>query len=119
HNGTLELGAQPDIRLREHRRNDWITHLLPVTYDPEKGCPLYHKFLDRVQPDLDQQRFLHKVLGDYAATVPVETFVEHRFGRGPSDATPDIARLPGKRLVIASEPERQARIAESLIKVAT
>jgi len=153
-NGTLEFGAEPDIRLRPHRREDLITHLSPAMFDPEAGCPRFRAFLDRVQPDPANQRFLQTwagyclsgladeqvmlihyglgangkstflgtlayVMGTYAATVPIETFVEHRFGRGAGDATPDIARLPGKRLVIASEPERQARIAESLIKVAT
>jgi len=58
------------------------------------------------------------VLGDYAATVPIETFL-HQGRRGGGDATPDLARLPGRRLVVAAEPETGARLAESMVKAAT
>jgi len=36
-----------------------------------------------------------------------------------ADATPDLARLPGARLVRASEPERGARFAEASVKAIT
>lgn len=58
------------------------------------------------------------VLGDYAATVPIETFLHDDRKRG-GDATPDLARLPGVRLVLASEPEVGARFSESTIKTIT
>lgn len=56
-----------------------------------------------------------RILGDYAQVTPIETFLhqERRSGSGPS---PDIARLPGARLVRASEPEPGARLSESTIK---
>lgn len=56
-----------------------------------------------------------RILGDYAAVTPIETFLhqERRSGSGPS---PDIARLRGARLVRASEPEPGARLSESTIK---
>jgi putative DNA primase/helicase len=56
-----------------------------------------------------------RMLGDYAVTVPVETFL-HKEGRGGSGPTPDLARLPGARLVRTSEPEPGARLSESTIK---
>lgn len=62
---------------------------------------------------------LSQVMGDYAAVVPIETFMVQRMGRDSSGATPDIARLPGKRVTIASEPDAGARLSEGLVKVAT
>lgn len=55
------------------------------------------------------------VLGDYAMGTPIESFLrdQGRSGGGPS---PDLARLPGARLVRASEPERGAVLSESRIK---
>lgn len=56
-----------------------------------------------------------EILGDYACTTPVETFLhnDRKSGSGPS---PDIARLPGARLVRTSEPEVGSRLSESVIK---
>jgi putative DNA primase/helicase len=58
------------------------------------------------------------VMGEYAVTLPIETFLADDRKRG-GDATPDIARLPGSRLVLASEPETSARISESVVKTIT
>jgi len=58
------------------------------------------------------------VMGEYAVTLPIETFLADDRKRG-GDATPDIARLPGARLVLASEPETSARISESVVKTIT
>jgi putative DNA primase/helicase len=61
-NGTVELrqGGQ----LREHRREDRITKLVPVNYVPEAHCPTWLAFLERV---LDGNRdligFLQRFLG--------------------------------------------------------
>jgi putative DNA primase/helicase len=44
-NGTLDLRTNT---LRPHRREDLITTLCPVTYDPKAACPTWIKFLDTV-----------------------------------------------------------------------
>ncbi len=44
-NGTLDLRSG---RLREHRREDLITMLAPVEYDPEATCPTFDSFLGRI-----------------------------------------------------------------------
>jgi putative DNA primase/helicase len=59
-----------------------------------------------------------RVMGDYALTLNFET-VAGESGRRGDQATPDIARLPGARLVRASEPERGVHFKESLIKSLT
>ena len=58
---------------------------------------------------------LCNVMGDYATTTPFETFLK----RQPGQATNDLARLAGARLVRATEPEQAAVLSEATIKNAT
>lgn len=59
------------------------------------------------------------VAGDYGETVPIETFLAEGRGRNAGQATPDLAVLPGVRLLRTSEPKRNAPLDEALIKLAT
>ena len=66
-NGTLELVHEPDapeawakLTLRPHDPADLITRLAPVEYRPGAECPVYDRFLARVQPADDMRRFLHQ-----------------------------------------------------------
>lgn len=59
------------------------------------------------------------VAGDYGETVPIETFLDHGKSRGAGQATPDLAILPGVRMLRTSEPEKGSKLAESLIKLVT
>jgi putative DNA primase/helicase len=52
------------------------------------------------------------VMGDYAQTAPIETFISGPFERHPTE----LARLQGARLVTASEAERDRPWNESRIK---
>lgn len=58
---------------------------------------------------------LAKIFADYAVTLSIDSFAGDD-KRSGSEATPDLARLPGARLVAASEPESGVRFKESLIK---
>lgn len=58
------------------------------------------------------------LLGDYAVVLKPESFVSDD-RRSGGQATPDLARLPGARLVPASEFNKGARLDESLIKQMT
>ena len=44
-NGTLNLRTG---RVRKHRRQDMITQIAPVDYDPGAKCPRWDDFLDRI-----------------------------------------------------------------------
>lgn len=44
-NGTIDLNAG---ELRQHRRDDLCTKIIPVAYDPEAACPLFKKFLRQI-----------------------------------------------------------------------
>jgi len=58
------------------------------------------------------------VLGDYKVGCPIETFLRDR-GRSGSGPSPDLARLPGARMIVASEPETGAVLSEARIKAFT
>lgn len=59
------------------------------------------------------------VAGDYCATTPIETFLAEGRGRNAGQATPDLAVLPGVRMLRTSEPKKGAQLDEGLIKLAT
>ena len=56
-----------------------------------------------------------KMMGEYATTVPIESLTGSETRKG-SDATPDLVRLPGARMVRASEPEEGIRHREATVK---
>lgn len=58
------------------------------------------------------------IMGDYAIVLPIETFLSDEKRRG-GDATPDLARVPGARLITASEPEGARALSESMTKQVT
>jgi hypothetical protein len=51
-NGTLDLRTG---RLREHRREDYITKLSPTEYHPDAPSPTWERFLGAVFPDADDE----------------------------------------------------------------
>ncbi len=58
---------------------------------------------------------LMHVLGEYALTLPFASFT----GSSDRGATPDLVRLPGRRLVVASESNLTGRFDEGRLKVLT
>lgn len=65
-NGTIRLvrdGSDLRIKLFKHRREDLITKVANVVYDPKAECPTYDAFFLRVMPDAGDRRFLHQWAG--------------------------------------------------------
>lgn len=58
------------------------------------------------------------ILGDYSVTLSIDSFSGDN-KRGGGEATPDLARLPGARMVAASEPEANTKLKDALIKTLT
>ncbi len=63
-NGTIDLRTGA---LREHRREDLITKLAPVEYDPNAEAPAWEAFLERVLPGEELRGFVRRAAG-YSAT---------------------------------------------------
>lgn len=68
-NGTIELKKG---ELRPHRREDLITKLAPVEFNPDAGCPTFQTFLHRIfAEDESLISFVQRAFG-YALTGSVE-----------------------------------------------
>ncbi|WP_162180439.1 DNA primase family protein [Methylocapsa aurea] len=57
------------------------------------------------------------VAGDYADSIPIESFLDSGRARAGGQATPDLADLPGVRMLTTSEPKKGATLDEGLIKL--
>lgn len=58
-------------------------------------------------------------IGDYTGTIGIETFLDQGIKKRGDQATPDLARLGGVRLLRTSEPEKGGKLATALIKLVT
>ncbi|HEY1630812.1 MAG TPA: phage/plasmid primase, P4 family [Rhizomicrobium sp.] len=56
------------------------------------------------------------IMASYAMNSPIATFLAKREGSGGAEASPDLARLPGARMVSAAEPPEGARLDEAKVK---
>jgi putative DNA primase/helicase len=79
-NGTLDLRTR---ELREHDRNDLVTRLAPVEYDPEATSEAWNGFLTRILPDDELRAFVQRCAGYSCAGAPVEKYL--MFAHGPQD----------------------------------
>jgi putative DNA primase/helicase len=59
-NGTIDLGTG---QLRAHSREDYITKLSDVAYDPHARAPRFKKFLEEVLPDPDLRSYVQRAHG--------------------------------------------------------
>lgn len=57
--------------------------------------------------------------GGYGQSIPIESFVNEGKSKAGGQATPDLAMLRGARTVLTSEPEKNWRLNEGLIKLLT
>ncbi|SEQ33623.1 putative DNA primase/helicase [Faunimonas pinastri] len=85
------------VRLDPHRRDDRISKLMPVAYDPEATCPTWAAFMERFQPNPGIRRFL-QVYHGLALTGIVEQAFVLNYGlgaNGKSTYMEALARLMG------------------------
>jgi P4 family phage/plasmid primase-like protien len=145
-NGTVNLRTG---ELLDHRREDLITKLSPVEYDPDAEAEPWEAFLARVLPSAALRQFVQRLAG-YALTGAVsEQILPFLYGSGANgkttflnallevagdygqQAAPDLllakrgshptelADLFGARLVASVEVEDGRRLAEGLVKQLT
>jgi putative DNA primase/helicase len=60
-----------------------------------------------------------RILGEFAANIPVELIYEDRFGRDPDKPSPQILRLRGLRLAVMSEPASNKKLSTAKVKYLT
>lgn len=134
-----------------HRRQDLITHIVPVRYDPEAACPRWQTFLAGKLPDPAVRRmvqvssglgllgitvqylFFHygdgangksvymetlcRLLGDISVTLPATSLIGE--GGSSGSASPDLARLFGRRMLRVKELPEGEDLRENLVKELT
>ncbi|MDS9468199.1 phage/plasmid primase, P4 family [Paracoccus sp. MBLB3053] len=54
------MSAMGDMQFVSHSRDQLITKMMPVPYDPAATCPTFFKFISRVLPDPDVRRFVQR-----------------------------------------------------------
>lgn len=84
-NGTIDL--QTGL-LREHDRNDLITKMAPVDYDPDAQCPTFQRFLLEIMgDDAEVVEYLQRLFG-YVITGEVsESIMPIFWGAGANGKT--------------------------------
>lgn len=55
--------TRADVELVAHAREQLLSKVAPVEYDPDATCPLFDTFLERVQPVPAMRRFIQRWLG--------------------------------------------------------
>lgn len=79
-NGTIDLRTG---QLREHRREDLITKLVPITYDSEAACELWDAFLWRITNRDDAlYGYLRRLVGYLLTGLTTEQVLHFLFGLG-------------------------------------
>ena len=68
-NGTYHVSSKGKSELKDYKKEDWCTHILPFDYDPKAKSPRFQKYLDQVLPDLEKQR----ILAEFTASVFIKT----------------------------------------------
>lgn len=135
-----------------HNREDLITKVMPVNYDPEALCPLWDAFLAECLPDEAVRRCvqvfsglgmtgiglqkvlfhygngangksvfmetLMRVMGPLGVGLPAASLVGENRATG-QQASPDIARLYGARIVRVAELPADEPVKEELVKLLT
>ncbi|MFG6535541.1 phage/plasmid primase, P4 family [Sulfitobacter sp. 1A16787] len=105
---------QPDPAMREYLKR-WFGYTLTGLTSEQKLAFFYGVGRNGKSTLVD---VIAKIVDDYGTTIPIETLTGTEQRKG-SEATPDLVRLPGARMVRASEPEQGQKMREALVKSLT
>ncbi len=108
-------GVQPEAEMREFL-DDWAGYNSLGLADAQKMALFYGEGSNGKGVWVSTIAF---ILGDYAWSTGIETFMDAGRVRKGSDASPDLAALAGRRMVYANEPEDNSKFADGLIKSLT
>jgi putative DNA primase/helicase len=98
--GTVEASAT-------HNREDLITALMPVAYDPAAACPRWDAFLAEFLPDAEKRRTVQCFTGLGLLGVPVQKLMFH-YGSGANGKSvflETITRVMGESFAVSLPAE--------------
>lgn len=79
-NGTLDLKS---MKLKEHKREDYITKIIDSNYNPEAKCETWIKFLERIfEGNKELINFVQRVIGYSLTGLTVEQCIFILYGSG-------------------------------------
>lgn len=104
----------PDLGLQVFLQR-WFGYCLTGDTGEQVLCMFYGRGANGKSTLLEAMAF---ILGDYASTIPFASLLQDDRRRG-ADATPDLARLVGRRMVTAGEADIGAKFSEASIKLMT
>jgi putative DNA primase/helicase len=90
-----------------HRREDLITALVPVAYDPDADCPKWRANLERFQPDEKQRRTIQQFAGVGLLGKPIQRVMFH-YGTGANFKSvflETVTRVLGKSFAVGLPTE--------------
>lgn len=109
-NGTLDLRK---MELREHRRDDRITKLVPVAYDPKAQCPRFDRFIEEVTcGNANLAGYLQRLIGYTLTGMTTEKMFPLFWGEGDTGKTTLI-----KVILALLGPDYSRVISETSIKL--
>lgn len=90
-------GKVARVDLLAHARDQRITKIMPVAYDPGAPHPRFDAFLERIQPDRELREFLKRWLGLSLTGLPMQRLVFFYGGgaNGKSVLVDLVARIAG------------------------
>ena len=90
-------GRVARVELVAHAREQRITKLMPVPYEPDATAPRWHAFLERVQPDREMREFLKRWAGLSMSAVLIQrmAFFYGTGANGKSVFVDTLARVMG------------------------
>ncbi len=105
-NGTIDLATG---KLREHRKEDYLTKLAPVTFDAAADCPTWRAFLDRIfAGDANLTGYTQRLVG-YSMTgltqEHVLPFLHGNGANGKSTKVETIIKLLGPDYAMKAPPD--------------
>ena len=97
---TPRPGTYPlvDMQAIPHDRDFRMTKIMATGYDPTAGAPIFHRFLNRIMPAEEMQKFLQRWFGYSMLGLTSEQALAFFYGmgaNGKSALTDLIARLMG------------------------
>ncbi|OWJ81376.1 DNA primase family protein [Haematobacter missouriensis] len=91
------MSAVPSVTLIPHDRDQLLSKIMPVEYDPQAKCPRFDAFLKEIQPNIEVRQFLQRWFGLSMTALEIQklAFFHGAGANGKSVLVDKIARIFG------------------------